>query len=711
MRRNVLYLSFACVLLLAACNGGGNKPTPKPTGQDALAKPVLTVNENGTGLKWDAISEATSYQISVNSQVVTNTHDTVYNFDTIPGEYRVEVVALGEDDLKSEAATFNYETKRSVIGDLAYDGTTITWANSTLYGLEYQVDDGEYTLIEGNSLVAPLSGMYTFRSVRGFDETSHIFYSNVVSKSLFITKRASANITLEDGTAQNDPLLNEDYTKLKYDGGWKYSASDVVLDNANYTYTEGNCVAFKYWYHGTYFMFEKHIDLDGSYNTFTFSVKSSAQTNFVLSFQIAHSFVINGIDLNGVYLKYEVSTAPTAWTKYTISLDDPNWRVNFNNTDYKFSEVASMIALFGVRVESLSELFPFCDLFQFRLRGNYLDNGPSTVTYFDDVALLTETIEESKIETIIPRIVLRPSYAFKNNDISGNLAVSDNEGSLKVNINNELKEIDTEITVNKEDNTVLWTSNEEGYDFSAILTSEDGGNTLSLTSASGSLASSLAGLKMESVSLLDDFESYEDDGVGLDHNHVEENDGGDKSVIRGAYYYDWYNPGGSYARSPLADSNWALMGSTDYAYLSKDIAHTGSQAMNFKSGTNAMRFLNWELYEGAEQGYSGKYFSFFAKGGSIGDMTLKVSVYSVSQLNASNHVSNATRKTGTFVLAKNSDWTEYRVELNPNETYYGFAFTTDLTSEQRAVIQEAGKSQRIYIDDIYIFNDMSPWGN
>lgn len=701
MRRNVLCLSFAYVLLLSACGGGSPKPK-----ENALDKPVLAVNENGTGLVWSPISDATSYQISVNKQVVTNTTNTAYSFDSIPGNYNVEVVALGEEDLRSDAATFTYETKRSVIGDLLFDGTVVTWANSSVLGLEYQVDDGDYVTVEGDSLTVTASGIYTFRSLKGFNETSHIYYSNVVSKTLFISKKASANFTLEDGSAENNPMLNEEYSKLKYDGGWKYAASDVILDNSNYTYTEGKCVAFKYWYHGTYFMFEKKIKLDGSFNTFTFAVKSAEQTNFVLSFQVAHSIVINGIDLNGVYVKYEVSSVPTAWTRYTISLDDPAWRVNFNNTDYKFSDVASMISSLGVKVTSLSELFPFFDVFQFRLRGNYLDNGPSTVTYFDDVALLTEETPETRVEKIIPHIVLRPSYALKNDSVSGNLLVNDSDGALKVNLNDELKELDTELTVT-EDNTVLWTSNEEGYDFSAVLSSEDGGNTLSLTSVSGTLAEDLEGLVLESVSLLEDFESYEDDGVGFDHNNPETNNGGDKRYIRGAYYYDWYNPGGSYKRSPIADSNWALMGSTDYAYLSKDVAHTGSQAMNFKSGTNAMRFLNWELYEGAEVGYSGKYFSFFAKGGDKGDMTLKVSVYSAAQLNSSNHVSNAVRKTGTFVLAKNSDWTEYRVELNPNETYYGFAFTTDLTQDQRNALEG---TQRIYIDDIYIFNDMSPWG-
>ena len=701
MRRNVLYLSFACVLLLSAC--GGTSPKPK---ENTLDKPVLAVNENGTGLEWSPVKNATSYQVSVNNQVVTSSERTTYNFDTIPGNYAVSIVALNDEE-QSEAASFSYETKRSVIGDLSFDGTTITWANSSVLKLEYQVDDGDYTIVEGTSLTPTSSGIYTFRSVKGFDEASHIFYSNVVSKTLFVAKKASANFTLEDGSAENNPLLNEEYSKLKYDGGWKYAASDVFLDKSNYTYTEGNCVAFKYWYHGTYFMFEKKIKLDGSFNTFTFAVKSAEQTNFVLSFQIAHSIVLNGIDLNGVYVKYEVSSVPTAWTRYTISLDDPDWRVNFNNADYKFSDVSTMISSMGMKISSLSELFPFFDVFQFRLRGNYLDNGPSTVTYFDDVALLTEETPKTTIEKIIPRVILRPSYALKNDTLSGNLLVNNDDGAFKVKINDELKEIDTKITVN-EDNNVLWTSTKEGYDFSAVLSSEDGGNTLSLSSASGTLAAQLDGLVMESVSLLEDFESYEDDGVGFDHNNPETNNGGDKRYIRGAYYYDWYNPGGSYARSPIADSNWALMGSKDYAYLSKDVAHTGTQAMNFKSGSNAMRFLNWDLYEGATVGYSGKYFSFFAKGGDKGDMTLKVSVYSVAQLNSSNHVSNAVRKTGTFVLAKDSEWTEYRVELNPNETYYGFAFTTDLTSAQRTALN--GEIQRIYIDDIYIFNDMSPWG-
>ena len=686
MKNAKMCLTLACVLFVAGCHFG-NK---------SFDAPNVRLNDESTGLVWDPVEGAVSYEINVDEYVIT-TEETSYDFSTSLGEHRVSISAINEKEQHSEPFKFNYTTVSAEFDDIYSDGEYITWSGNC-FGMEYAIDDGEFVRTTENKIAITDSGIYTVRTADGLVEQTKTFYTGQITKTILGSSLGTEIAVIEDGSASSDNYLNEQYTKTKYDGNWVPAGSTISLDNDNLAYTTGKGVVMQLWHHGIYFMFEKDISIKNAFNTFTFKTKANSEgVNYVLSFQIKHNLVVGGVNLNGVYLKYTVNSVPLDWTSYTIRMDDPGWKINFGGTDYAFNVVAGMIKQAGFVVEKVADLFPFFDSFQFRIRANYNDQGYKAYAYFDDVALLPEEVEQSTIEKITPKLLLANNYAFESDAAAGNLTIKDeNSGVLAVNYDNKLTELDVSLektAINK----MRVVSTAEGMDFDAVLVSNDGGNTMSVESVTGSIASLIANARLESISLMDDFESYDETGVGFDQSHQ---DGG-YSGLRAAYFADFYNQDSNRTVSPVGGQNWRLMGSTDYNELSTTVAHTGNKSFALKSNSNTMRFMTWDLYEGATKGFKGKYFSFWIKGGNVCDMTIAVGVYSTSQVIPSNQQDANFRKTLETTIKKDSDWTEYRIELDTTKTYYGFSITT----------KNGGGKQYVYVDDVYIFNDMSPWGN
>ena len=78
--------------------------------------------------------------------------------------------------------------------------------------------------------------------------------------------------------------------------------------------------------------------------------------------------------------------------------------------------------------------------------------------------------------------------------------------------------------------------------------------------------------------------------------------------------------------------------------------------------------------------------------------------YSVSSVTPSNQQSTSAR-TGdgsNFTVAKNSNWNEYTIDLEPSKVYYGVAIIVKGDWEANATY--------LYIDDLCMYNTNSPFG-
>ena len=691
MSHRKIWLSAACILFLVGCGNTNN------SSKTTLKTPELVLNSTNDGITWESIEGATAYEITVDEETETVSVPG-YQFALEYGDYEVSIVAVDKNGNKSQAAVYNYETRVTRLGNLQFDGEKITWPGSDYYALEMSTDGEEYNVITDSFYTVEDSGLYYFRTVKGFRESGHVFFAQEIKRCLIVTKGATSPYILEDGSEPDDATLSENYRKLKYTSGWEVSAAYTTLDNNYEDYVDGSCVNFHTWYHDMYYMFEKKVNIGGSYNEFDFTVKSSASVTIVLSFQITHTFVVNGVDLNGVYVKYTLAPAPVMWTKYRVSLNDPNWKVNYNGTDYKFSDVAGLISAAGVKVENLADMFPFFDVFQFRIRAAYQDGGPSATTFFDDVKLVNSDITSTEIREITPDFTVQPNYAFQGTSSKGSVNFYDDTHARLRMTSPAAMEIQATYAIDNDILTV--TSTASGKDFVATFTTTDGGVTLTLDTVTGSLAPYMQGITAEAISKMEDYEGFTSTGVGYDLDHDEE----ERSGLRGAYLCDAYV--GGTAESPIGGKGWSLLSSnnSNYMYLDNENAHTGDNSMSIINNGLTNRFMQWQLHDGSGKGIRGKTFSIWAKGGDKADATLRVGVYYTQPVGPSNHSSDAARKLVDFTITKNSDWKEYTITLDTTKVYFGFSLLT--LSNAANLGQE---SQYIHVDDVYIYNNFSPW--
>lgn len=680
MAKKFFWLSASFVLALVSCGGSS-----EPTG------PALKINEERTGLVWDEVEGAAGYELDMDGVKDLITIPS-YSFSTVVGEHKVTVTIVDDKGNRGATSSFEYETKQSEIGDLSLVNGEISWSSATTCGLEYKVDNGEYKAVVGESIDASEQGLYTVMAPMKMDDQK-VFYNKKVEKYIVVTDNSEDEYIIEDASEDDDASISELYTKTKYSSGvWVESTSDVSLDKSSKAYVTDNAANFKFWRQDVYFKFSKSISIPCAFNEFTFSMKSEEAVDAFLAFEVGHTMVVGNMDLNGVYITYPVSVAPTKWTNYRVTLDDPNWVITFNGMKKSFSEIKELVKGYGFYVNKLADFLPYFDTFQLRIKGIHDENWSTCRAYLDDIKLVNSDLKTTEIKEIIPRISLSESYAFKSDFIqAGSLTLKNNQGVFNV----PALDMSLPVTYEIVDNNAVITSTEAEKDFVATFSSPDGGGTLKLESVRGTLATYFTNIKVEAINKLDDFESYSETGVGYDQKNSEDQ----RSGLRGAYYCDYYSGGSG---SPVGGNGWSLMGSTDYLYLSDTVARTGSKAMSLKGGSNTCRYMTYGLKDGAEVSYKGKYFSFFAKSTVPQDMTLRISVYYAAKVEPSTQQSN--RSYLEYLIAANSDWQEIKIELKEGESYYGFAITT-LNG-----IGNPTKDTRIYVDDAYIFGDISPWG-
>ena len=686
MRSKFFWLSASFVLALAGCGG------------DAPAGIQLKINEERTGLIWDAVEGAVNYEIDVDG-VKDLKVNPGYDFSTTVGNHKVTITAIDANGGRGLTGSFNFETKESALGDLSLADSKITWSSALTCGLEYKVDNGEYKPVTGTYIDATEEGLYTVLAPKKIGD-DHVFYNKKVERFIIVTHDAQEEYILEDATAPDDASLSETYTKTKYgNNGWVEASSDVSLDKTSEAYVTGNAANFKFWRQDVYYKFSKEIDIPGAYNELSFSMKSENAVDAYIAFEVGHTMVVGNMDLNGVYITYHIAEAPTKWTHYRVTMDDPGWVITFNGMKLPFSQIKDIVKGYGFYVNKLADFLPYFDTYQIRLKGVHDENWSTCRAYFDDIKLVNSDLKQSVITEIQPRLFLADSYAFRSDLIAaGSIQIDGAEGEFNV----PALSLSIPVTIARPDEyTATVTCTESGKDFVATFSSPDGGASLKLESVTGTLAPAFAGIQVEAVSKLDDYEAYEETGKGIDKSNL---DPDQTSGLRKAYYSDWYDGGTSGNKQSLvADSNWSVMGSTDYLLLKENDAHTGTKSMSVKAGGNPCRFMNDELRTGTGKAYKGKYLSMWMKNVLTDTATVMICAYSTNKLDASNHVSDAIRTTMTFTAQpSDTEWREVKLELDPNKYYYGFSILTK---------EGPSPAGRILVDDVYIYGDLSPWGN
>lgn len=692
--------SFCLLISCSHGGGGGGDPTKLPT-------PEFSINDDENGITWEANEHCLGYSITVNGEALDPVEDPGYLFSTEAGTYTVKVVALADVDYKdSAAATFSYTTAgEPELGNITQEGNVVTVSSYSGARLEYKVGNGEYQALEGMSVTMTENNAYTFRSASGFNSDTKTYYpgADKVKGVVYCQPGTREEILLEDGSEKNNGLLTEKYSPgVEKDTGSTWEAANqaaLVLDTENEGFTSSKCIKMTVTKQGYAFRIKTAFSADGSYDTISFANKMShTDETFNLNFEITQSLVVGGFDLNGYSFYYKVSEPTKTWSKYTVSLDDPNWYVQGGVVgNQPFSTVKTLLNSFGYQINSVKDMLPHIGSFMIRLKAASADYV-TTHAWFDDIKLTNEHAVGTTVEPIVEQIKIYDNYSLESANFSGKMTASSGNIALDLNVGGNPVAIEGTIQQTAEGKLhAVSTTAPAGFDFDAIFATDDSGRTLTLESATGGAATALQGLVCHCYTILDDFESYEEKGIGYDYQHGQE----ERTGMRGNYYADYYKGTAGDHKSDIGDSNWSLMESDTYSDLEKSQAASGTQSGKLKYRQwGACRYVNWDLFSGEAKAFYGTKFSMMVKGSASSSVSFKIRVFSAPQITASNHTSDSVSKVQEFEIAQDADWTECVVNLDPTVRYFGFSITS---------VNNKGTDTYYYVDNICAYSHVNPF--
>ena len=652
-----------------------------------LEAPVLSVNQDKTGLTWTEVADATGYELKVNNVELGSA--TSYSFDENVGNYSVSVRAVCADEKRASdySTAFQYSTAEASITDISYADGKITWTGLAGAGVEVKLNNGEFATITTTDYTPTTLGFYTVRAKAGWSDSDNKFYvtSANAAKTIYLIPKATESFVIENGSASDNATLQEGYSIRKYeDTGWAASTASIVLnDTENVGATEGNCVQLNYWRHSAYFMFAKAFNIDESRDALEVKFKGDGISKAVIAFQVMNDYQISTLNLKGIYVKYEISLLQAKWQHAVIPFTDAGWKVNYGGNDMSFNDVKTVLEGYGFKINSLADLISVTDEFQIRLFAQNDENWSSTKIWLDDVQLINSNQTAVSLEEMV---ILRPNYTGVLANTFHDFAFENGELYTNGNKNGTYSLEGTLLTANLAGGATI------------VLKTEDLGETFSVESLNG-VPEAYGTLKLIPVVYMIDTFNYSETGQGYDQSHTNP---AAATGLRSHYYSDYYAGSGS---SPIGGSNWSLMGSADYLDLATDTGHLDSKSAKFKfNPSSAMRMISADicLNQNAQPIGKGNTFSFWTKGGTKYNITLKVRVYyNSARLTPSTQQTDNTY-VENIVVSKNADWTQVKIDLDPTKTYYGFSITT---------VANAGQSgaDYFYLDDFSIYGSVDPW--
>ena len=214
--------------------------------------------------------------------------------------------------------------------------------------------------------------------------------------------------------------------------------------------------------------------------------------------------------------------------------------------------------------------------------------------------------------------------------------------------------------------------------------------TFKSISGTGKVADYLNNLSFQMFDYAESAETYDDDGVMYYQGNEDYNK---RSGARGAYYCQY-----------LYSGSWILMGGNgDQLGLDTTNVMTGKKSLKMKKSNNGdLKYTQWGLFDGTAEAHTNvsKFVIWLANPIDTAT-TLKVILYKVQKVTSSTDV-DSNKVVKEITLAANQEWTEYKIDLDPAETYYGFCIH----------VPQASTSAYFNVDQAYYYSvDTNPYLN
>lgn len=634
MKKRYLILGLSA-LLLSACGGNVNEDTSDPTSQD-----------------------------------VTETTETTDPTSDDP---------TSVEDQDFEGLVFKDAT-------VTYDGNphTIVLSGAPADAAVEYVGDHEFTNV----------GVYSIKvkvTKEGYKD------AELTAKLKIIPAAATQAKVVDDFEDIGDSDLASDWV-LEYYGstGWVTPSSASIKVAQNGVFDGKSTMRMNMTHQGAPFKVTKEIEKDRlGYTGFALDVCSddvavgaSTKVQFQLWFKDL-PLPADYAAYKDTYITYTLDTAvSTNWTHYEVPFTDETINIASGAIPVEALQVIGL---------SVADLMFYLDKVAVLVTPNYMDNGPKSYAYIDNVKLMN--VSEKKVET---KVKLGKKYTALSSN--GTVVVADilNETQCSLTLQNlEIPVIfNGSYTVTNSDVVVTIPT---GADKSVVfnLKAKNNGATLEVNGMpTGDLPSVISYIehfqftKLDRVTVVDNFESYSETGQGVDRVHT---DPSQVSGLRAAYYGEVYNTDTSVAAGLVGDQNWKLMNVnswTDYIALESN-GHEG-KAMNLKNNADwQTRYLSFGLATGGAQPIGrGEYISFFVKGSAA--QTMKFRAYYENRVSPANQ----TAESGSCAYKANieitTEWTQVLVPLEANREVYGIMITPTKANA------------RIYVDDIELIGLGNP---
>lgn len=410
------------------------------------------------------------------------------------------------------------------------------------------------------------------------------------------------------------------------------------------------------------------------------------------------------------YVTYTLeNVCPSNWTHWEIPFNDESMSICSG------SVTREMLDMVGVDLdEIIDNIYQYITDVAVIVTPNYVDGGTDTVTYVDNVKLITAP-EKVKVQSVN---VDNKVYTVKSTDDTVlRLDLNNNEASLKtLNLRHNIS-LEGTYEVSGDDLTINVSPDNGLHSSDLHFQIKSTGATLECLSdltidelfADFKEHVDLTDKKFNEVVVVDDFESYESTGVGFDKSNYDSTKDpiGPKnpvSGLRGAYYGDMYD-GASKIGGPI-DSGWKIMNAVSGAWLDymelDSTGHSGNCMKVRNKNGNQARYMSYGLMSGeAKPVGRGSTFSFYVKGSIAGSMNIRV--YYVNKINTSNQGSSndgSSPSSSDFTYLGNipvtTSWTQVEVPIKSTRSVYGFQF------------RPTQADSRLFIDDVEIYSEGNP---
>ncbi len=343
-----------------------------------LSTPVLKTNAKG--VTWDAVSNATTYSVKVDSGSYKTQNDRSVTFSTSTGSHTVSVYAVGAASSgyqDSSDATFTYETKQTALSFVKKTDTMTAWTATGLK-TQYSTDGTNYTDAQFAGYTATANGNVYFRTLGGYDDSAKVFYngnSKVETKSFTLPGMCIGN-NFEGGASGWKKEIYET-------SGWNTTTASAVSSVSD-AYGAGSAIMFKSYANTMGYRFGYHFgNLPATYKSLSFDIKLHEYVS-------TGSTVLRFEDSDGghTYVDYNLanlSLSAGVWYHVTINFEDNNLIINMGGTEYTPSDAINNKLVgktkYYEKIKALDHMY-------ITVKGN-VANGAAVYTYIDNFQFST----------------------------------------------------------------------------------------------------------------------------------------------------------------------------------------------------------------------------------------------------------------------------------------------------------------------------------